>query len=194
MREWVEWGWKPARWSIDVWESVVMGSFIHGELPPLVWEVALPRWTWYVIWRFSWTQLLLFEDQVAVMARRAFVQQWVVFQLCPFLDQQSQLAVSQALVTSRLNYYKALMGLALKSIWSFNWFKMWQPTWFCASMDLLLQKLHLPPYASRSNFKVLFVTFKALRCLGPGSLKDLLFPVAFTEPIRTRREGMLPLN
>lgn len=48
------------------------------------------------------------EQQGAAMARRAFDQLYVVYQLCPFLDRENLCSVTQALVISHLDYYNVV--------------------------------------------------------------------------------------
>lgn len=61
---------------------------------------------------------LLFTEQMAVVARSAFAQLYLVPQLHLFLDWQVLVTITHVLVISRLDYDNVLyMGLPLKNIW-----------------------------------------------------------------------------
>lgn len=57
----------------------------------------------------------LFDEQMAVVARRVFVQLCVVCQLWQFMDQEPLCSITQVLVISQLDYCNGLMDKRAKS-------------------------------------------------------------------------------
>ncbi|XP_070582622.1 LOW QUALITY PROTEIN: uncharacterized protein [Erythrolamprus reginae] len=140
---------------------------------------------------------LTLEKHLSAVARGAFAQVRLVRQLRPYLDRESLLTVTHALITSRLDYCNALyMGLPLKSvrklqivqnaaaraIMGFSKYAHITPT---------LRSLHWLPISFRSQFKVLVMTYKALHGTGPEYLRDRLLPHESQRPVRSHRVGLL---
>ena len=57
----------------------------------------------------------------------------------------------------------------------------------------ILASLHWPPMTSRSDFKVLLLTYKALHGLSPSYLKDLIIPYSPSRSRRSSGAGFLAL-
>ena len=55
----------------------------------------------------------------------------------------------------------------------------------------VLKSLHWLPIAARVNFKILLLVFKAMSCLGPGYLRDLLKEHHPGRQLRSSSQGML---
>ncbi|XP_070618653.1 uncharacterized protein, partial [Erythrolamprus reginae] len=140
---------------------------------------------------------LTLEKHLSAVARGAFAQVRLVRQLRPYLDRESLLTVTHALITSRFDYCNALyMGLPLKSvrklqivqnaaaraIMGFSKYAHVTPT---------LRSLHWLPISFRSQFKVLVMTYKALHGTGPEYLRDRLLPHESQRPVRSHRVGLL---
>ena len=61
---------------------------------------------------------LTLEAQVDSVARGTFLHLRKLYQLWPYLDEQSRMTVMHALVTSRIDYCNVLyVGLPLKMVW-----------------------------------------------------------------------------
>ena len=58
-------------------------------------------------------------------------------------------------------------------------------------MKLILFKLHWLPVATRAQFKVLVLTYKALNTLGPGYLKYRHLPYESTQQLRSNQGALL---
>lgn len=90
---------------------------------------------------------ILLNEQVAVVARRAFAQPRLVHQLCLFLNWQVLFSVIYALVTSKLNYCNVLcLGLLLTSIWKFQLVQNKR----CRQLYALLEQCILHPCSASS--------------------------------------------
>ena len=57
----------------------------------------------------------------------------------------------------------------------------------------ILAFLHWLPITSRSNLKVLLLTYKALHGLAPSYLKDLIIPYSPSQSLRSSGAGLLSL-
>ncbi|XP_060542108.1 uncharacterized protein LOC132710271, partial [Pantherophis guttatus] len=141
---------------------------------------------------------LSLEEHMMAVARGAFYQVRLIRQLRPFLDQDFLCTVTQALVTSRLDYCNALyMGLPLGCTWRLQLVQNAAAQGIvgatgCSHVTPLLRELQWLPVVFQVRFKVLVTTFKALHGLGPGYLRDrLLLPIASHRPVRSYREGLL---
>lgn len=190
----------PSAWKL--WEvqmgndKLQVNSGKTGFFGPSFWIWYFPifgtRWgstIQYMAWSFSrFISQLLLEEQVAAVIRRGFAQLHIVYQLHTLLNYKALLPVTHALVASRVDYCNALcMGIPFKSIWQFQ--LMWNtagPIAVCVSCEL-----NWLPLCFWMQFKVLVFTFKVLHGTGPGYLRDHLFPITSTHPIRSIRVVLL---
>ncbi|KAF7243701.1 Pleckstrin-likey domain-containing family M member 3 [Varanus komodoensis] len=137
------------------------------------------------------------EFQVAVVARSMFVQLWLIHQLHPYLDKHCLAMVIHALVTSWLDYCNALyMGLPLKMVQILQLVqnktvRLLMGTSRYSCITPVLYQLHWLPVEVQAQFKVLVLTYKALDILGPGYLKERLFPYMPSCPLRPAEEALL---
>uniref|UniRef100_A0A8C6Y510 Reverse transcriptase domain-containing protein n=1 Tax=Naja naja TaxID=35670 RepID=A0A8C6Y510_NAJNA len=141
---------------------------------------------------------LRLEEQVGAVARGAFAQVRLVRQLHPYLDRDALRTVTQALVTLWLDYCNALyLGLPLHTIRRLQLVQNAATRVVMGASQFshvtpLLRGLHWLPVALRMRFKVLVLTFKVLRDMGPGYLRERLLPASNTNrPVRAHRRGLL---
>uniref|UniRef100_A0A8D2J6W7 Reverse transcriptase domain-containing protein n=1 Tax=Varanus komodoensis TaxID=61221 RepID=A0A8D2J6W7_VARKO len=125
---------------------------------------------------------LSLEAPVTVVARSTFFQLWLIYQLRPYLEEVCLATVPHALVTSRLDFCNALyVGLPLKTVQILQMVqnraaRMLSGTGCYSHITPVLYQLHWLPIEVWAQFKVLVITYKALNGLGPGYLKERLFP------------------
>ena len=118
-------------------------------------------------------------------------------QLRPLLDRAALREVTQALMTSRLDYCNALyMGLPLRCTRKLQLVqnaaaRVIMGATRCSHITPILRELHWLPVAFRVCFKVLTTIFKALHGSGPSYMRDRLLPHTSLRPIRSHREGLL---
>src|SRR4029434_1185781 len=102
-----------------------------------------------------------------------------------------------AFITSRLDYCNALLsGCSINSIKSFQLIqnaaaRTLTRTKKYEHISPVLASLHWLPVKSRINFKVLFLTYKALNSLAPNYLKELVVPYRPPKPLRSQSAGLL---
>ena len=107
---------------------------------------------------------LSLEAQVASVAWNAFYQLRLVVQLHPYLDRDSLASVVHALVTSKLDYCKALyIGLPLKTVRELQLVqnaaaRLITGTRRFEHIRPILAHLHWLPIYFRAQFKVLVLT------------------------------------
>ncbi|KAF7249222.1 Follistatin-related protein 4, partial [Varanus komodoensis] len=137
------------------------------------------------------------EAQVTVVARSAFLQLWLIHQLCPYLENNCVATVTHILVTSRLDFCNVLyVGLPLKMVRILQLVqnraaRLLTGTGRCSHITPVLRQLHWLPIEVRAQFKVLVITYKALNGLGPGYLKERLSPYLPSRPLRSAAEALL---
>ncbi|KAF7253219.1 hypothetical protein EYD10_00056 [Varanus komodoensis] len=136
------------------------------------------------------------ESQVAAVARSAFLQLRLIHQLHPYLDKHCLATVIHALVTSWLDYCKALhVGWPLKTVWILQLVqkraaRLLPGTGLYSHITPVLYQLHWLPEVW-AQFKVLVLTYKALNGLGPGYLKEGLSPYMPSRPLISAGEALL---
>ncbi|KAF7237070.1 Semaphorin-4D [Varanus komodoensis] len=137
------------------------------------------------------------ESQVTAVARSAFLQLRLVYQLCPYLDEHCLATVTHALVTSRMDYCNALyLGLPLKMVRILNLVqnraaRILTGTGKCSHIMPVLYHLHWLPIELQAQFKVPAMTYKALNSLGPRYLKERLLSHVPSHPLRSEAEALL---
>ncbi|KAF7238974.1 Myosin-binding protein H, partial [Varanus komodoensis] len=118
-------------------------------------------------------------------------------QLRPYLDEHSLATVIHALVTSHLDYCNTLyvelpskMVLMLQLVQN-RAARLLTGTGHYSCITQVLYQLRQLPVEVRAQFKVLVLTYKALNGLGPGYLKERLFPYMPSHPLRSVGEALL---
>lgn len=121
------------------------------------------------------------EAQITNIAKLVFYQLHKVRELAPFLSPSDLATVIHATVSSRVDYCNSLYaGLPLILIWKLQlvqkavvWVLMGMP--WTAYIQSVLRHLHWLLAENQLRFKVLVLTFKALRGLGPMYLWEFLW-------------------
>ncbi|XP_053142271.1 uncharacterized protein LOC128340742 [Hemicordylus capensis] len=132
------------------------------------------------------------EVQVASMAQSAFYQLRLICQLQPYLERESLATVTHALVTSCLDYCNALyMGLPLKIVRKLQLVqnraaRLLTGTGRFDHIMPMLNQLHWLPIHFWTQFKVLVLTFKALKALDA--------PYVPTHTLRSSSEALLQVS
>ncbi|KAF7242656.1 Inactive N-acetylated-alpha-linked acidic dipeptidase-like protein 2 [Varanus komodoensis] len=183
----------------DKTEVLLVGGsgFGEGELNLVLNGVALPIGDKVRSLGVLLDPELSLEAQVTAVARSAFFQLRVIHQLRPYLEYNCLVTVTQALVTSRLDFCDALyMGLPLKTVRILQLVqnraaRLLTGTGHYVHMTPVLRQLHWLPIEVRAQFKVLVMTYKALNGLGPGYLKERLCPYMPACPLRSAGEALL---
>ncbi|KAF7252444.1 Vitamin D-binding protein [Varanus komodoensis] len=118
-------------------------------------------------------------------------------QLRPYLENDCLATVPHALVTSQLDFCNMLyVGLPLKTVRILQMVqnrasRLLTGTGCCSHKTPLLCQLHWLPIEVRAQCKVLVITYKALNNLGPGYLKERLWPYLPSCPLRSAAEALL---
>ncbi|KAF7235274.1 hypothetical protein EYD10_17889 [Varanus komodoensis] len=137
------------------------------------------------------------EAQVLAVVRSAFHQLRLIHQLCPYLEDDCLATVMHVLVTSRLDFCNVLyMGLPLKTVWILQMVQNRAARFLTRTgcyfhITLVLYQFHWLPIKVRAQFRVLVITYKALNGLGPGYLKEHLWPYLPSRPLRSVAEALL---
>ncbi|KAF7243474.1 Far upstream element-binding protein 1 [Varanus komodoensis] len=184
---------------MDKTEVLLVGgsSFGEGELNLVLNGVALPPRDKVRSLGVLLDPELSLEAQVTEVARSAFFQLRLIHQLRPYLEYDCLVAVTHALVTSRLDFCNTLyVGLPLKTVRILQLVqnraaRLLTGTGHYVHMTPVLHQLHWLPIEVRAQFKVLVTTYKALNSLGPGYLKEHLRPYMPTYPLRSAGEALL---
>lgn len=105
---------------------------------------------------------LLLKEQIVTVARKGFPQMHHMHQMCPFLDGEVFLTMTQGLVSSHVDYCNEFcVGLTLKSIWKLQ---MIQNAEAQTIMGMpWLHELQWLPVGFLTSFTVLVITFRALQ-------------------------------
>ncbi|KAF7244380.1 putative RNA-directed DNA polymerase from transposon BS [Varanus komodoensis] len=183
----------------DKTEVLLVGGsgFGEGELNLVLNGVALPLRDKVRSLGVLLDPELSLEAQVTAVARSAFLQLWLIHQLCPYLEYNCLVTVTHALVTSRLDFCNTLyVGLPLKTVRILQLVqnravRLLTGTGHYVHMTPVLRQLHWLPIEVRAQFKVLVMTYKALNSLGPGYLKERLHPYMPARPLRSAGEALL---
>uniref|UniRef100_A0A8D2L5S4 Reverse transcriptase domain-containing protein n=1 Tax=Varanus komodoensis TaxID=61221 RepID=A0A8D2L5S4_VARKO len=180
---------------------LVGGSgFGEGDLDLVLNGVALPLMDKVCSLGVLLNPELSLEAQVTAVARSTFFQLRLVYQLRPYLENDCLVTVTHALVTSRLDFCNTLyVGLPLKTIRILQLVqnraaRLLTGTGHYVHMTPVLRQLHWLPIEVRVQFKVLFMTYKALNGLGPGYLNGLgpgLCSYVPARPLRSAGESLL---
>ncbi|KAF7239262.1 WD repeat-containing protein 90 [Varanus komodoensis] len=178
----------------DKTEVLVVGGsdFGEGDLDLVLNGVALPLRLGVLL-----DPELSLKAQVTAVARSAFFQLRLIYELRPYLENDCLATVTHALVTSRLDFCNTLyMGLPLKTVQILQLVqnrtaRLLTGTGHYVHMTPVLRQLHWLPIEVRAQFKVLVMTYKALNGLGPGYLKERLRPYVPVCPLRSVGEALL---
>lgn len=113
-----------------------------------------------------------------LLARGAFAQLLLIYQLQPYLNSSDLATVTQTLVTYRLDIY---LGLSLKTVWKLQLVQNAATRVVAGacqfdSVRLQLQQLCWLPVSFWAQFKVLVLNFRGLYGSGTGYLRDRLSP------------------
>lgn len=184
---WNFWG---SGWNVTGFFSTESNGLGARDFPLLIMDgMALPQIDLVHNQELLLDSWLLLKEQVKAIARRAFGDLWIVCQLHPSLDWETLLAVTHALMLSCLDYCsERYLGLPLKS----NLEASTGAKCSCTGSkgNTIICELHWLPVCLWVQLKVLVIIFKALHVLGPGYLKNCLFPVVSTCPIHSGRKGI----
>ncbi|KAF7253513.1 Vacuolar protein 8 [Varanus komodoensis] len=136
---------------------------------------------------------LSLEAQVMTVARSAFLQLRLIHLLRPYPEENCLATVTHTLVTSRLDYCNTLyVGLPLKTVRILQMVQNRAARTGCYSyITSVLYQLHWLPIEVQAQFKMLVITYKALNDLGPGYLKEHLFPYMPSHSLRSPAEALL---
>ncbi|KAF7246187.1 Armadillo repeat-containing protein 1 [Varanus komodoensis] len=165
-----------------------------GDLDLVLNGVALPLKDRICILGVLLDPELTLEAQVSAVVRSTFHQLRLTHQLRPYLEDDCLATVTQALVTSRLDFCNALyVGL---TVWILQMVqnraaRLLTRTGRYSHITPVLCQLHWLPIEVRAQFKVLVITYKALNSLGPGYLKERLQPYLPSRPLRLAAGALL---
>ncbi|XP_077788962.1 uncharacterized protein LOC114600407 [Podarcis muralis] len=140
---------------------------------------------------------LSIEAQVNSVSRAAVYQLHLVHRLRPYLPADCLARVVHVLDISSLDYCNALfVGLPLKVTQKLQLIQIAAARLVTGSgrqdhITPVLKDLHWLPVCFRAQFKVLVLTFKALKGLSPVYLKERLHPRRSTRTLRCSAKGLL---
>lgn len=136
--------------------------------------------------------------EVQTVARSAYYQLRLLWQLCSFLDNRDLAMVIHALVISSLNYYNTVqVGLPLKMSRKLQLVQNSATRTHLQAgaswkyITPVLQEFHWLPTSFCTQIKVLVMTFKALHGLKAGYLSDCILQYDPAQPLRPLGEGLL---
>ena len=134
---------------------------------------------------------LCFDQHVRSITRNAFFHLRNIEKLTPMLSAADAETLIHAFISSRLDYCNSLFsGLPNSTTRSLQLLqnaaaRLLTRTRKFDHITPILASLHWPPMTSRSDFKVLLLTYKALHGLAPSYLKDHIIPYSPFRSLRT---------
>ena len=138
---------------------------------------------------------LTMETQVSSVIRSAHFHFQQIVQLRPFLEVGELTTLVHALVVSRLNYCNVLyVGLSLRLTRKLQMVQNGVSSLLTGVKRYqhifpTLAALHWLPIHFHADFKVLTITYKALKSLGPQYLAERLLPSSSTRDTHSSQAG-----
>ncbi len=140
---------------------------------------------------------LSFESHVSSICKTAFFHLNNISKLRPMLSMSNAVMLIHAFMTSRLDYWNALLGGCCACL--INKLQMVQNaaarvltrTKKYDHISPVLSTLHWLPTKHRIEFKILLITYKALNGLAPQCLSKLLLHYSPPRPLRSQNSGHL---
>ncbi|XP_052454335.1 uncharacterized protein LOC128014662 [Carassius gibelio] len=140
---------------------------------------------------------LSLESHVSSICKTAFFHLKNISKLRPMLSMSNAEMLIHAFMTSRLDYCNALLGGCSARL--VNKLQLVQNaaarvltgTRKYDHISPVLSTLHWLPIKHRIDFKILLITYKALNCLAPQYLNELLLHYTPLRPLRSQNSGNL---
>ncbi|XP_042349014.1 uncharacterized protein LOC121947898, partial [Plectropomus leopardus] len=142
-------------------------------------------------------QDLSFVSHIKQTSRTAFFHLRNIVKISHILSQTNAEKLVHAFVTSRLDYcYSLLFGCPNKSLRSLQLVQNADARVLTGSnkrdhISSVLASLHWLPVKSRSEFKILLLTYKALNGQAPSYLSQLIVPYQPSRSLRSENAGLL---
>ncbi len=140
---------------------------------------------------------LSFDSHISCICKTEFFHLINMSKLRPMLSMSNAEMLIHAFMTSRLDYFNALLGGCSARL--INKLQMVQNaaarvltrTRKYDHISAVLSTLHWLPFKHRIDFKILLITYKALNGLAPHYLSELLSHYSPLRPLRSQNSGHL---